>query len=89
MSENIEEGAPYLIPNDGEDRISAGGINDAGEEGVVFGGVAMTTVQNSMQRSGDGGDATGPSDLEWEFLTRWGLFKSPLRWNIPQQKPRK
>src|SRR5216684_1505342 len=37
--------------------------------------------QKSRRRTARRRGDTGPSELEWEFLTKWGLLKSPLRWN--------
>ena len=30
----------------------------------------------------------GTAELEWEFLIKWGLLKSPFRWTISHGKPR-
>ena len=32
-------------------------------------------------------DLKGPAELEWEFLIKWGLLKSPMRWFHPPHSP--
>jgi hypothetical protein len=88
MNQDFNEDASDSVPSDREIRITARDIDDARAGLVVWGGSVVTTAQNSLLRSDDRRGEMGPADLEWEFLTRWGLLKSPFRWNVPHDEHR-
>jgi len=79
MRQNCKGNAPFSVPK------------KASIPQIVPGETVDETAghPNPRSRIVDGCGVRGPSQLECEFLFKWGLLKSPLRWNTPQRNFRK
>ena len=80
LIQESERDGPDSVPDEGGFRTSVQGCDRVKTGPVANQEGAANTAQYASPRTVEGREMMGSPELEWDYLIRWGLLKSPLRW---------